>query len=88
MQPLSTLGYCELKRLLSKNSLMQHFSKTNNFCGNHQSGARVYFHVVILYIVVEYPCEAKHCDLTPNRKKIILHKETLQICSQEDNYLK
>ena len=27
--------------------------------------------MLILYAVVEYPCEAKHFDLTPNRKKII-----------------
>ena len=47
------------------------YGKTNNFCGNQQLGARVYFHVLILYAVVEYPCEAKHFDLTPNRKKII-----------------
>lgn len=56
---------------MSKLSLRKEVSQLNNFCGNQQSGVRVYFHVLILYIVVEYPCEAKHFDFTPNRKKII-----------------
>ena len=61
---------------MSKLPLRKEFSqlcKTNNFCGNQQSGARAYFHVLILYVVVEYPCEAKHFDLAPNRKKIMIY---------------